>query len=621
MIVAIYGSYPEPDWNPLSDKTTFGATCYEIGRYFAERRFGIVVTSEKQSTADYYVIRGFEDEWLKRGEPPKDDERCLLIMADRTRDAFEQHLTNNPSLFYRMEADKSTRFHRHLAGLSQCDLVVVVGGNDHTYTAATVAEHQQTPVLPIGTFGGAGIIVLRKMISTYPDLNPLLFANTQNISAILSPLIPNINHGAQSARALEMKALSTQVVNKRPNSAYEVEKLKRNQLCVLVLATEWKSGHGGLSTLNRLFCYALSKAGVEVFCLVLDAEEDDKKDAQDCGVTILKAPNIPGTKDIIARLSKKHPKLPQDFSPMYIVGHGRVTGGAAQLQKDHYPSAKRLHFIHMDPDEIEWYKHAREDDPGKVGEERKTTEMVLGMEADHVITIGPRLHGLYQTDFSAVGIEPLRLDPGFDNANDVNRIPPPGINWRVIIFGRMDDWELKGLDIAASAMGNLLNRRGRELPGLELFIRGAPRGTTDEIRKKVQNLAGKNLKVVVREYSSDLMVIEHDIRSASLVLMPSRFEGFGLVGLEAIVSGTPVLLSENSGIAALLKESLTPEQVNRFVVTEGNDVNEDWSRAIEIVLQNREAAFREVGMVRDLLKKEKTWADAINKLFKELGHR
>jgi glycosyltransferase involved in cell wall biosynthesis len=275
----------------------------------------------------------------------------------------------------------------------------------------------------------------------------------------------------------------------------------------------------------------------------------------------------------------------------------------------------------MDPDEIEWYKHAREDDPGKVGEERKTTEMVLGMEADHVITIGPRLHGLYQTDFSAVGIEPLRLDPGFDNANDVNRVPPPGINWRVLIFGRMDDWELKGLDIAASAMGNLLNRRGRELPGLELFIRGAPRGTTDEIRKKVQNLAGKNLKVVVREYSSDLMVIEHDIRSASLVLMPSRFEGFGLVGLEAIVSGTPVLLSENSGIAALLKESLTPEQVNRFVVTEGDDVNEDWSRAIEIVLQNREAAFREVGMVRDLLKKEKTWADAINKLFKELGHR
>jgi glycosyltransferase involved in cell wall biosynthesis len=118
------------------------------------------------------------------------------------------------------------------------------------------------------------------------------------------------------------------------------------------------------------------------------------------------------------------------------------------------------------------------------------------------------------------------------------------------------------------------------------------------------------------------MVIERDLRTASLVLMPSRFEGFGLVGLEAIVAGTPVLLSENSGIAALLKESLKPEQVNRFVVrVDGDDVNEVWSQAIENVLQNREAAFREVGMVRDLLKKEKTWADAINKLFKELGHR
>ena len=621
MIVAIYGSYPEPEWKPLCGKSTFGSTCYEIGRYFAERRFGIVVTSEKQSTADYYVIRGFEDEWLKRGELPKDDQRCLLIMADRTRDAFEQHFTNNPSLFYCMEADKSTRFHRHLAGLSKCDLVVVVGGNDHTYTAVTVAEIRQIPVLPIGTFGGAGLIVLSKMISTYPDLNPLLFADTQNISAILSPLIPNINHGAQTARALDMKALSTHVVNELPNSAYEVEKLKKNQLRVLVLATEWKSGHGGLSTLNRLFCYALSKAGVEVFCIVLDAEEVDRKVAQDGGVTILKASSIPGTKDTIALLSKKHPELPHDFSPMYIVGHGRVTGGAALLQKDHYPAAKRLHFIHMAPDEIEWYKHAREDDPGKLGEERTTTELVLGMKADHVITIGPRLHGLYQTDFSAVGIEPFRLDPGFDNANDDNRVPPPGLNYRVLVFGRMDDWELKGLDIAAGAMGNLSTRRGRDLPGLELHIRGAPRGTTDEIRNKVQNLAGKNLKVVVREYSSDLLVIEHDIRTASLVLMPSRFEGFGLVGLEAIVAGTPVLLSETSGIAALLKECLKPEQVNRFVVrVDGDDVIEDWSRAIEVVLQNREAAFREVAMVKDLLKKEKTWADAINKLLRELGH-
>ena len=170
-------------------------------------------------------------------------------------------------------------------------------------------------------------------------------------------------------------------------------------------------------------------------------------------------------------------------------------------------------------------------------------------------------------------------------------------------------------------MGNLSTRRGRDLPGLELHIRGAPRGTTDEIRNKVQNLAGKNLKVVVREYSSDLLVIEHDIRTASLVLMPSRFEGFGLVGLEAIVAGTPVLLSETSGIAALLKECLKPEQVNRFVVrVDGDDVIEDWSRAIEVVLQNREAAFREVAMVKDLLKKEKTWADAINKLLRELGH-
>ena len=38
------------------------------------------------------------------------------------------------------------------------------------------------------------------------------------------------------------------------------------RLSFLILATEWDSGHGGVSTFNRELCIALAKLGHEVHC-------------------------------------------------------------------------------------------------------------------------------------------------------------------------------------------------------------------------------------------------------------------------------------------------------------------------------------------------------------------
>lgn len=618
MIVAIYGSYPELDWNPLSDLEEFQSTCYEMGRYFAECGFGIVVTSEKKSTADFYVIQGFINEWLKSEKRPEKNQRCLLVMADRPRETFMKHISTNPFLFRAEEAGKRTRFDRHLIGLSQCDLVVVVGGNDHTSNAARVAEIGCKPVIPVGTFGGAGRQILIDKILEDPDMNPFLTAIADNISALLSATIAKIDYGPQSERDLEVKALTPQVAINRSRLASEGEKSK---LRFLVLATEWESGHGGLSTFNRLFCYALAKAGAEVVCLVLDASETDRNYAQDGGVIVLKACGIPGSNDRTALLSRNHPDLPQDFAPDYIVGHGRVTGPAALVQLDHFPSAQRLHFIHTAPDEIEWHKQNRESDAGKRAGIRTGIEVELGHTANRAITVGPRLHERFQTELSPYNCyPPIRLDPGFDHFQDDNQAPPPGSPHRVLFLGRVEDWDLKGLDIAASAMGNVVGRRDQNLAALELVIRGAPEGTTEEIRQRVLGHAGTTLNIVVREYSPETQTLKNDISKASLVLMPSRCEGFGLVGLEVIVAGIPVLLSDQSGIAALLKESLNAEELNQFVIRmNGADVIENWSRGIEAVLRDRKAAFISASILRKaLLKKEKTWAAAIDKLLREL---
>jgi glycosyltransferase involved in cell wall biosynthesis len=394
-------------------------------------------------------------------------------------------------------------------------------------------------------------------------------------------------------------------------------------LRVLAVATEWNSSHGGLSTFNRQLCCALAAAGAEVNCVVLKASEEERRTAQAAGVTLTEAASTPGMPEQSALARKQ--SLPGGFVPDIIIGHGRVTGPAAQvLERDHFPTAKRLHFIHMAPDEIEWFKLDRGDDAGVRAEERTQIELDIGRTAARVVAVGPRLHQRALNDFHPCGApDPTRLDPGFDAENLDPRNPPPGQPLKVLVLGRMEDSYLKGLDLAARAVGSAARRRGQSTARIELVVRGAPEGSSEEVRTAVRNWAeNPALSVVVRPYTANAERLDADIRRASLVLMPSRTEGFGLVGLEAIVAGTPVLVSDQSGLGAMLQEVLDPEQASRFVVrTSGDDDldRDEWSRAVDAMLRDREAAFRRAGELRTRLGTVKTWAGAIATLLLDIG--
>ncbi len=393
------------------------------------------------------------------------------------------------------------------------------------------------------------------------------------------------------------------------------------QLNILSIATEWESGNGGLSTFNRQLCIALAAHGANVVCVVSEIPSGGPSKIFD-GVTLVGANRTYGQTEMEA-LQRK-PNLPSEFIPDIIIGHGRVTGSAAQVvAADHFPNAKRLHFIHMAPDEIEWHKDNRDDDPAVRAEERTEIELTLGKSATHAVAVGPHLHGRFIRDIAGDGVQPpLRFDPGFDLAKTEPRTPPKGSPWAVLLLGRMEDETLKGLDIAARSIGKevkLLSRNER----IELIVRGVQEGTSEKTRKEIIRLANTyDLDVTPRLYSKDSNKIEGDIQRASLVLMPSRTEGFGLVGLEAIVAGTPVLVSSNSGLGKLLTSELSDEQSSRLVVSmSGGDeeVIEKWSNAIYAVLRNREAAFTNSEEIRVQLGREKTWKISVTKLLKEIS--
>ncbi|MBM2615739.1 tetratricopeptide repeat protein [Actinoplanes sp. LDG1-06] len=394
---------------------------------------------------------------------------------------------------------------------------------------------------------------------------------------------------------------------------------RTDQHHVLAVCTEWDSGRGGITTFNRQLCLALAQQGAEVVCLVVAATEVETRQAERAGVTLIDAQANGEPTEALA-LARK-PALPAGFSPTIIIGYSRLTGPSAKaLHEDHFPEARRLHIVHMSPDEIEWHKLDRVDDASTRAEARAEEELRLSRTAHRVVAVGPRIFHRLQNDLAPVEITPLQLEPGFDGdgADRAVKLTPAGL-CRILLFGRLEDHNLKGLDIAAQAMGQALRwRGGRPGPEIEFVVRGAPASAGAKLRERVQEWAQlPSLNVVVRPYTAHVERLSADLRRASLVLMPSRAEGFGLVGVEAITAGTPALISSTSGLGMLLDGMLAPDDAQRIAVEmagNGDDLIDRWARAIDAVLRDRDAAFRRAAETRSQLATRKTWAEAAQKL-------
>ncbi|WP_433825491.1 FxSxx-COOH system tetratricopeptide repeat protein [Actinoplanes sp. CA-015351] len=396
---------------------------------------------------------------------------------------------------------------------------------------------------------------------------------------------------------------------------------QHDQHHVLAVCSEWDSSQGGLTTFNRQLCLALAGEGARVVCVVLAASDAEKRQARELGVTLVDT-TANGETDQALALARR-PALPAGFVPTIIIGHARVTGPFAKaLQEDHFPAARRLHVVHMAPDEIEWHKLGRPEDAATRAEDRTERELALARTAHRVVAVGPRLFERLQNDLVPENILPLRLDPGFDDAAGGLRLAPAGL-CRVLLFGRMEDAGLKGLDIAAQAMGQALRWRGRSAPDVEFVIRGAPATAGEDLRQRVRDWARiPSLNVVVRPYTHVSERLTADLRRASLVLMPSRAEGFGLVGVEAIVAGTPALISASSGLGVLLEDVLPQDDAQRIVVSMADgdhDLVDRWARAIDAVLRDRDAAFRRADEIRSQLGRLRSWSMAAQHLLKEVG--
>jgi glycosyltransferase involved in cell wall biosynthesis len=119
---------------------------------------------------------------------------------------------------------------------------------------------------------------------------------------------------------------------------------------------------------------------------------------------------------------------------------------------------------------------------------------------------------------------------------------------KLLFLGRIDAFN-KGLDLLIQAMPGALERAGARLT-----IQGPDWGDLDELQKlaRQRESAPDIIRFLPPDYQKRpwQIIAEHDV-----LCLPSRFEGFGLAALEAMLAARVLVVSEIAGIARHVRAS------------------------------------------------------------------
>nr|WP_244303424.1 glycosyltransferase [Leucobacter coleopterorum] len=141
---------------------------------------------------------------------------------------------------------------------------------------------------------------------------------------------------------------------------------------------------------------------------------------------------------------------------------------------------------------------------------------------------------------------------------------------------------LKGFDLAIDAVA-AIPEDARPV----LRIVGAPPPDGDDHARELHEAVARHGMIATTAFDGALRrgELAERIRRATILLVPSHTETFGLVALEASASGIPVIARDTGG----LREAVLDGETGLLV---SGDNPADWARAIEKLLADPELAAR-----------------------------
>ena len=375
-----------------------------------------------------------------------------------------------------------------------------------------------------------------------------------------------------------------------------------SKLQVTILASEWGSTKGGLSTINRELAIQLAKFSyVEVTFFLPKCSDKDKKAAESHGISILEAARLTGFNELDQLCFP-----PKNLRIDVVVGHGIKLGRQAQVIRNSH-KCKWVQVVHTDSEELGMYKCYEK--PIATGQEKHRIEVELCQKADLVVAVGPKLAEAFRGYLRWCRKDVFEFTPGvFADFSSVQLETVKGRRCRVLVFGRGDaeDFELKGFDIAARSVAAMSDTL--------LYFVGVPHGKHEEIAQRFFDLGIPKHCQKVRSYLDSREDLKKLFCEVDLVLMPSRTEGFGLTGLEALSAGIPVIISKNSGFG----EALGSVPFGSYFVIDSEDPNA-WTKAIRDTWdKDRKQQLDEVKDVRGSYGKEYNWSEQCKSLIEKM---
>jgi D-inositol-3-phosphate glycosyltransferase len=187
--------------------------------------------------------------------------------------------------------------------------------------------------------------------------------------------------------------------------------------------------------------------------------------------------------------------------------------------------------------------------------------------ADRIIAATPaeeqQLLDLYNADANKIAVIP----PGVDLAR-FHAIPKleakktvgiPCGNKNIIFAGRIEP--LKGIDTLLQAMSILQKEYPEAVKETCVAIIGGD-PWADTLDAEMARLQELRTQLGIHDLVTFLGAKDQDIlpnyyAAAEMVVMPSHYESFGMVALEAMAMGTPVIASEVGGLAYLVQPGVT----------------------------------------------------------------
>lgn len=331
---------------------------------------------------------------------------------------------------------------------------------------------------------------------------------------------------------------------------------------------------GGMNVYVRDFSRELGKQGILVDVFTRSQDDCQPRIKHDLGnggrvIHVAAGPEKPIPVDQVAGYLEEFTTGVLTFAASeniqydLIHSHYWLSGLVADKLRDVW----NIPIIHMFHTLGHMKNQIAQNDSQRASEIRLAGEYQVMILADKLIAATPaeetQLIDLYDARPEKIAIIPPGVDlerfQPIDKEIAKKRVGIPCGDTNILFTGRIEP--LKGIDTMLRAMALIQKKRPDVLKNACMAIIGGDPWADDldeEMARLQQLREDLNIHDLVTFLGAkDQEILPNYYAAAEMVVMPSHYESFGMVALEAMAMGTPVIASEVGGLAHLVKDCVT----------------------------------------------------------------